>query len=200
MKNANQEKKTDRRLIRAEQSREAITRAMFDLISEGDPTPTIAAISKRAGVSVSLVYYHYSDTEALYIDLITRQLEKVGALLNIDLELDWPFEKRLATFLKRRTALLEAMTPVRKSLLIIAYKSELVAKAVNFGRQAKRDQVSTVFSPELARFRGNEAKIRENALQNTGSWNYWNALREHSQLSFKEATNAMGTMIRSMLS
>src|SRR5262245_26963929 len=62
----------DGRTQRAERSRVAIVRALFELIGEGNPQPTAQQVAERAEVGLRSVFRHFADMETLYAELGAR--------------------------------------------------------------------------------------------------------------------------------
>lgn len=190
---------TDGRRLRAERSKAAIAQALFDLVSEGDIQPTAANIAKRAGVSPRLVFHHYPDMEAIYIELIHRQFHRLLPMLELKTTPEDPFDERLRHFVTRRVKLLEFVTPTRRAASMVAVYSKLVADSLAIVREFKRDQTAQVFAPELERFSGAEAEERKRSLASAASWMNWEGLRTHQGLSRARATRVMERMIRCVL-
>ena len=189
----------DGRALRARKSRRAIAVALFELINEGHPLPTAEEIAQRAGVSLRLVFHHYQDLEAVYLEVMDLQVEKLRPLIEIDISPDVPFEKRLSLFLDSRCAFLETATPMRRAGIIRAVASGLVEDAMRLARQFEREQASAVFRPELSAFSGSVACLRERALQVSVSWNTWDTCRQSQGLSTAESRSVVEFMIRCAL-
>jgi len=199
MKAARKINHEDGRTLRTKRSREAISNALFGLITEGQPNPTAAAIAARAGVSQRLVFHHYQDLESIYNEIIERQFAKLYPLLELDLSPDEPFDRRLAAFLEHRTHLLELVVPMRKAALLRSQSHTTVQEALQIIRRFKREQVSIVFRPEISRFSNPESRHREMAAQAAASWNTWETFRHHQELSIEESRSVMSAMLRSIL-
>ncbi len=66
--------KTDQRLVRGEATREQILDAATDVLSgQGGAATTTRAIAERAGVRLSLVYYHFGGKGGLLAELLDRE-------------------------------------------------------------------------------------------------------------------------------
>lgn len=70
------ETNADGRRARSERSREAIKKAMIDLMIEGVHEPTAQQVSDRAGIGIRSVFRHFDDMESLFYsihkDLLAR--------------------------------------------------------------------------------------------------------------------------------
>jgi len=66
--------KTDQRLVRGEATREQILDAATEVLSgQGGAATTTRAIAERAGVRLSLVYYHFGGKGGLLAELLDRE-------------------------------------------------------------------------------------------------------------------------------
>jgi AcrR family transcriptional regulator len=66
--------KTDQRLVRGEATREQILDAANEVLSaQGGAATTTRAIAERAGVRLSLVYYHFGGKGGLLAELLDRE-------------------------------------------------------------------------------------------------------------------------------
>ena len=108
----------DGRLARSARTRHAVVDALLDLLGEGDLRPTAARIAERAGVSLRLVFHHFDDLETIYSELADRQAERVKPLTKpIDVAL--PFPRRVELFSAQRGRVLETLSPVRRSAVLM---------------------------------------------------------------------------------
>ncbi len=185
----------DGRLERGKRSRLAVADALIALYSEGVSRPTAAEVAERAGVSTRLVHHHFRDREELFRAAADRQRERTAKYVE-PVALDQPFEGRLEAFVRVRTRLLEAITPIRRAALTEAPFSEVITRHLDAFRAAKREQVGLAFAPELD---GKRSGDQFAAVCAAASWSTWEELRAHQGLSVARARRVMQASIETLL-
>ena len=188
----------DGRLARSARTRHAVVDALLDLLGEGDLRPTAARIADRAGVSLRLVFHHFDDLEAIYSELADRQAERLKPL-TVPIPVTLPFARRLEEFSAQRGRLLETISPVRRSAVLMEPFRPALAKRLKHARDLMRAAAIAAFEPEITRLAADERGTRIAALDVSTSWVAWEQLRKHQGLSEAEARDAMATTIRALL-
>jgi TetR/AcrR family transcriptional regulator of autoinduction and epiphytic fitness len=189
---------TDGRLARSLTTRAAVVDALLALIEDGDLRPTAPRIAARAGVSLRSVFQHFRDLEALFAAAADRQTQRLRPLID-SIAPDAPLAERLATFVAHRTRLLEALSPVRRAALLMEPFSNEVAKRLRAVRALKRAEIECVFAAELAACPPAERRDRLAALDVTGSYSTWHALRVHQDLPVERARKVLTYMLTALL-
>jgi len=188
----------DGRLARSARTRHAVVDALLDLLNEGDLRPTAARIAERAGVSLRLVFHHFDDLEAIYSELADRQAERVKPLTKpIDVAL--PFARRIELFSTQRGRVLETLSPVRRSAVLMEPFRPALAKRLKHARDLMRAAAIAAFQPELAKIAADERRTKIAALDVMTSWTAWEQMRRHQGLSETEAREVMATSFRALL-
>jgi AcrR family transcriptional regulator len=188
----------DGRLARSARTRHAVVDALLDLLNEGDLRPTAARIAERAGVSLRLVFHHFDDLDAIYSELADRQTERVEPLIKpIDLAL--PFLRRVELFSAQRCRVLETLSPVRRSAVLMEPFRAALAKRLKQSRDLMRAAAVAAFQPELKMNAADERRTKIAALDVVTSWVAWEQMRRHQGLSETEAREVMATSIRALL-
>ena len=67
---------SDGRVARGQRTRRNVADALGQLLRDGDPDPTAKAIAEQAGVSLRLVFHHFSDMDDLYLYVAVLQLRR----------------------------------------------------------------------------------------------------------------------------
>jgi TetR/AcrR family transcriptional regulator of autoinduction and epiphytic fitness len=188
----------DGRLARSARTRHAVVDALLDLLGEGDLRPTAARIAERAGVSLRLVFHHFDDLETIYSELADRQAERVKPLTKpIDVAL--PFPRRVELFSAQRSRVLETLSPVRRSAVLLEPFRPALAKRLKQSRDLMRAAAIAAFQPELKMIVADERRTKIAALDVVTSWVAWEQMRRHQGLSETEAREVMATSIRALL-
>ena len=67
---------TDGRVARGQRTRRNVAEALMELLREGDQEPTARAVAQRAGVSLRLVFHHFTEMDDLYHYVAALQLRR----------------------------------------------------------------------------------------------------------------------------
>jgi len=188
----------DGRAARAVRTRHAIVDACIALVEEGDLRPTAPRIAERAGVSVRSVFQHFDDLPALHTAMTQRVFERLAVLL-VPVDPALPFDARLATFVRHRTALLEAVTPFRRAALVHGPFAPEIRHATVEGSAFLRREVEAVFAPELAAVADDDRRQVVDALAATSSWPMWDTLRSEAGDSPDQARAVVVRILRAVL-
>jgi TetR/AcrR family transcriptional regulator, regulator of autoinduction and epiphytic fitness len=167
---------TDGRTARSQRTRSAIVEALVSLLEDGELQPTANRIAERAGISLRLIYHHFGDLDSLFRAVAERELERIATLTEpVDPSL--PLPDRVEAMVRQRSAILEAITPVRRaSLLQEPFSREIVAARRTLFVAGSRE-IERAFAAELAGVPPAERATHVDALQTVLSWGFWNDLR-----------------------
>ena len=67
-----EEETKDGRRLRSGRSRRQVIEAMFELLAEGDMTPSAVAVAERANVGMRTVFRHFEDMDSIYDEMKAR--------------------------------------------------------------------------------------------------------------------------------
>jgi AcrR family transcriptional regulator len=188
----------DGRTARAERTRAAIAEAMLALIQDGVLRPTAPVIAETAGVSLRSVFQHFDDLEALYAEVADLQIGRVLATARL-VPREGPLDERIAAFVGERARMHEAVSPVRRSALLVEPFSTEVASRLRMTREQGRIEVGKVFHIELEQHAAAERRELLEAVTAAASWSAWETLRVHQGLSQAQARKVLQRMVTSIL-
>lgn len=188
----------DGRTARAERTRAAVADALLDLIDQGELQPTAQAVAARAGVSLRIVWHHFSDGAALFAAAAARSSERVLADLR-PVAADGPFAARLDAFVAQRVTLYRRIHNTRRAARLYEHAAPLVASTLAFVRALKREEAERVFSAELAALPPARRRDRARALGAVTSFAVWESLVGHQQLPVEEARRVWRGLIAAVL-
>ncbi|NNN20708.1 MAG: TetR/AcrR family transcriptional regulator [Acidimicrobiales bacterium] len=166
----------DGRQARATRTRLAIIDALLDLIVEGDISPTARQIAVRAGVSERSVFQHFVDLEELHKALSERQLSRILAMSE-DISPNLPLTERIDAYVKQRSRILEALTPVRRAALAIEMHSAELRRSRDLFHALSLEEVNKVFANEIKNYKRSDRSIYASSIEVVSSWNAWESLR-----------------------
>lgn len=189
----------DGRTARANRTRAAIVDACISLVDGGDFRPTAPRIAEEAGVSVRSVFQHYDDLESLFSAVAERAVERVSLLLvRVDPELD--FDAKLEQFVRQRSQLFEAVSPIRRAAAIQEPLSDTIGRWLDLAAEYLRAEVIHTFGSDFDPA-DESAEVRLHAVDSALGWANWDALRQRSKLDVATAASTVrftvGQLLRS---
>jgi TetR/AcrR family transcriptional regulator, regulator of autoinduction and epiphytic fitness len=188
----------DGRTARSERTRAAVADALLDLIDEGELQPPAQAVAERAGVSLRIVYHHFDDLTTLFAAAGARQSERVMALVK-PISDEGSFPARLEAFVAQRARLYHRIFNARRAARLLEHASPVVADTLQLVRAYKRVEAERVFARELAKFPPSRRRERSDALGAVSSFNSWESLRTHQQLSVEDSRRVLSVLITAVL-
>ncbi len=141
---------TDGRRLRADRSRAAVVEAILSLYEDGQLEPGAAAIAERAGVSERSVFRHFEDLENLARVAVEVALERIGPLFEVVTPTDGSLDERIEAVVAQRFELYRNVAAATRGATRLATQSRTLADALAFRRLVLREQVATLFEPEIA--------------------------------------------------
>lgn len=182
----------DGRTARAARNRQAVLEAALALMEEGTLQPTAQAVATRAGVATRSVFHHFADLESLYADAAQMQIERHWLPLLRPVTGD-P-SQRITALLKLRAELYERISGTRRAAQLREHESAVLSERLAQSRAALRAHLRENL-PELESL---DRPARE-AAQAAGSWETWEVLRRHQNLSVPAARAAVAATLTALL-
>jgi TetR/AcrR family transcriptional regulator, regulator of autoinduction and epiphytic fitness len=183
----------DGRTARAVRTREALVDATIALVEEGDARPTAPRIAERAGVSVRSVFQHFADLETLFAAMGVRVFERLAVLVS-PIDPDLPLAERVAEFVRQRTEVCEAVTPINRAAMTHAPTSKTINRQFRAGHGFTAAQIEETFGAEL-RAVGDRRDALADALLVATSWSTWNLLRSLEDRSVPACVEAVARLV-----
>jgi TetR/AcrR family transcriptional regulator, regulator of autoinduction and epiphytic fitness len=186
---------TDRRIVRANRTRDSVVDALLELIDEGNLRPTAREIAARAHVSLRSVYVHFDDVDALFHAAAIRHDERLDAVRG-ELVTTGSFEERLQAFVDRRARVYERSRHVGHAALLLEPFSPAMRSILDQARQTSWGELEVVFAAEL----GEDDDSRRCAvLDMLTHVRAWDTLRSHHGLTVDDAKAAVCDVVRAFL-
>jgi AcrR family transcriptional regulator len=188
---------TDGRVARGQRTRRNVAEALTDLLREGDQEPTARAVAERAGVSLRLVFHHFTEMDDLYHYVAALQLRRQWSQMpriSANLSLATRIERTVA----HRAALYEEVGPVRRALVRRASSSTGVRAAISAADALLLEGLKETFSPELDGLAGTTRLEILDAMGLATSWEAWERLRTVSLLQTRGAKRVMTRMLEAL--
>jgi len=193
-----EELSADGRLARGQRARRKVAEALLELLHEGGPEPTAKIVAKRAGVSLRLVFHHFSDIDDLYRAAALLQLERYWSALPM-LSATLPRPTRIDRTVRYRSVLYEEISPVRRAAVRRSGTSAEITEGLAFTNVLLRDNTLAAFGPELNVLPKKQRDDRLAALDSATSWEVWERLRQNSGLTVAAAKRVMAFTLHALL-
>ncbi len=188
---------SDGRVARGQRTRRTVADALVALLGEGETEPTARAVAERAGVSLRLVFHHFSDMDDLYHYVAALQLHSQWSgmpRLNARLTLD----KRLERTVSHRAALYEEVSPVRRAMVRRLPTSPGVSDVMYLADALLLENLKATFATELSPLPDNVRDEHLEAIDTATSWEAWERMRRTSGLQVRAAKRVMARMLAAM--
>jgi AcrR family transcriptional regulator len=184
---------TDGRLRRGQRSREAIVRALFDLVGEGVLQPTAQQVADRAGVRIRTVFRHFADMETLMAEVNGRVREHTLQLFQ-ETRSGGGLEERARGLVERRVRLFERIAPYKRSGNLQRWRSRVVEREqATMVRQLGADLLA--WMPELRSAEPDTVEALDAAL----CFEVWDRLRTDQRLGRERARAALERIVSGVL-
>jgi AcrR family transcriptional regulator len=187
----------DGRVARGQRTRRNVAEAVMELLREGDSEPTARAVAQRAGVSLRLVFHHFSEMDDLYHYVAALQLRRQwSAMPRVSAKLS--LATRIERTVAHRAALYEEISPIRRALVRRMPSSKGVTATLAAADGLLLESVKETFAPELAALSTSSRLEVLEALDVASSWEAWERLRSGSLLQVRGAKRVMTRMLESL--
>ena len=176
----------DGRRQRSDRSRRRIIVAMFELLREGEMSPSAVQVAERANVGLRTVFRHFEDMESIFEEMTDELKSVLMPRLTAPFEATTPRGK-LLELTERLTDLYEQAFPMQVALVIRRFQSEFLQKQYKSEVSLLRSVLKSILPQNIIADRTRFAAIEVNLTFAT-----WRRLREDQNLS---ATNAKKTLL-----
>jgi AcrR family transcriptional regulator len=146
----------DGRRARRGRNRETVVDALLELFTEGELSPSVAAVAERSGVSLRSVFRYFDDLDEMGRIAIERHTEHVQHLFDLPGIGEGSRDDRVAALVSHRLRLYEAVAPVVRATILRAPFQPVIAETIARRRRYLRAQVDQQFAPELDRLEADD--------------------------------------------
>jgi AcrR family transcriptional regulator len=183
----------DGRRQRSEASREKIIRAMIELLSDGDVTPSAEAVAERAGVGLRTVFRQFENMDSLY--------QQINALVSAEIRPMWgrPFvssdwRSKVFEVIERRIGIFERIMPLKIAADVHRHRSTFLAAQTGDLVREQRAALGAV----LADAKSADPLLLE-SLDLLLSFDTWRRLRKDQKLTRPRARAVLEHMAASLI-
>lgn len=183
----------DGRRKRSDRSRRRIIEAMFDLIGDGNMSPSAANIAERANVGLRTVFRHFEDMDSIY-DEMTEEL--TAAIMP---KVIAPYEAatwrgRLMECIEKRAELYEMVFPMKVCMSLRRFQSDFLGEQYERDTKLMRSSLKSILPKEITSDRDLFSAI-EVALD----FSTWRQLRSDQKRSVESAKASLRLTLKGLI-
>lgn len=184
------EKEIDGRVTRGERNRQALLDAAFDIIKEGNLSPSSQEVAERAGVGLRGIFRHFGGMEGLRAALDERTTA-LGATQFAGGDRQGSFGERLRSAVELHAAAYEENGNFFRAMQVNRWNSEVLRESYKRDNRRLRKDLSD-WLPELCSL----PPSRREAVDCVSSFETWQRLREHQHQSVEVSVDIVCDMIK----
>jgi AcrR family transcriptional regulator len=191
----------DGRRLRAARNREAVVKAVLDIIRSqgGGPAPSAGEVAHKAGVSERTVFRHFADLDSLFV--AAAALQRPTLVAHLAPRPDQPeLDRRIAAIVRLRSKMYEEIAPVRRVAVRLASAHDVLAAGIEEAHQAAREQLAETFQSELRQVTGARRRDLLDELDLVTSWEAWEGLRIRQGCSVDRSRKITTDLLSMLLS
>lgn len=183
----------DGRKRRSDRSRRQIVEAMFDLISEGNVSPSAASVAERAKVGLRTVFRHFEDMDSIYDEMTDQLMTAVMPMIIAPYQSE-TWQARLAECIERRAEVYEAVFPMRVCMILRYHQSDFIQEQYKRDLKLERSSLKAILPKSVTADR-----TLFSALEVTLSFPTWRRLRQDQNLSVENAKKTWRLMVDGLI-
>ena len=183
----------DGRRQRSDRSRRRIIEAMFDLISEGEMTPSAASVAERANVGLRTVFRHFEDMDSIYDEMTAELTRAVMPTIMAPFEAR-TWRERLTEAVERRAELYEMVFPLRVCMALRRFQSDFLGEQYERDTKLARSMLKSFLPKQIT-------SDRElfGAIETTLDFSTWRQLRQDQNRSVESAKKSIHLMLDGLI-
>jgi AcrR family transcriptional regulator len=139
----------DGRHRRRQENREAVVDALVALWQAGNLAPTTAEVAARAGLSARSLFRYFDDLDDLSRAAVERHLQSAAPLFDVPIGPEAPTAAKIDAIVDARLRLWAAIESSARAGRAVAHRNPVIGAQLRDARRMFRDQVRTLFGPEL---------------------------------------------------
>ena len=183
----------DGRRQRSDRSRRRIIEALFDLIGEGDMSPSAVSVAERADVGLRTVFRHFEDMDSIYDEMTAELSDAVMPMIMAPYETtNW--RDRLMESVEKRAEIFEMIFPMKVCMSLRRFQSDFIQTQYERDVALGRSTLKVILPEEIVSNRTLFA-----ALETTLAFTTWRRLRQDQNLSVESARAAIRLMLNGLV-
>ena len=183
----------DGRRQRSDRSRRRIIEALFDLIGEGDMSPSAVSVAERADVGLRTVFRHFEDMDSIYDEMTAELSDAVMPMIMAPYETT-SWRDRLMESVEKRAEIFEMIFPMKVCMSLRRFQSDFIQTQYERDVALGRSTLKAILPEEIVSNRTLFA-----ALETTLAFTTWRRLRQDQNLSVESARAAIRLMLNGLV-
>lgn len=187
------DKAPDGRRQRSQRSRQKILRAYWELMLDGDMSPSAAAIAERAGVGLRSVFRHFEDLDMLLRELMVLCYDEVTPEFLKPLKsANW--KDQLVELIERNVMIWERIIVPHTAGEIGRFKSQVLMDDYQRSRNLEISGIKAILPKDIDNYQNVLM-----ALDAAMCFSTMRRLRQDRKLSIPQVKDVMTLMVRSII-
>jgi AcrR family transcriptional regulator len=183
----------DGRRHRSDRSRRRIVEALFDLIGDGDMSPSAVSVAERADVGLRTVFRHFEDMDSIYDEMTAELSDAVMPMIMAPFEATG-WRERLMESIEKRADIYEFIFPMMVCMSLRRFQSDFIKERYERDVTLMRSSLKSILPKEIA---SNRALFA--ALEITLAFTTWRRLRQDQNLSVENAKEAIRLILQGLI-
>ena len=183
----------DGRRQRSDRSRRRIIEALFDLIGEGNMSPSAVSVAERANVGLRTVFRHFEDMDSIYDEMTAELTEAVTPKVKAPFEAP-TWRGRLMESVEKRAEIYEMVFPMKVCMSLRRFQSDFIKEQYERDIATMRSSLKSILPKEITSKRTLFA-----ALETTLAFTTWRRLRQDQKLSVESAKESIRLMLNGLV-
>jgi AcrR family transcriptional regulator len=191
---------SDGRRLRRQRNRDAVVDALAELYRDGNFRPSSTEIAERAGLSPRSLFRYFDDVDDLCRAAVERLQEKALPLVGIDAVPDDRLHRKIEALVAGRLRLFRTVAAAATVSRLEAPFHPALTQGLRRSRAVLRDQLRTLFAPELASMDEERAARVLAALDVLCSFESFALLRHDQGLGMPAVRATLASAVAALLS
>ena len=183
----------DGRRQRSDRSRRRIIEALFDLIGEGNMSPSAVDVAARAKVGLRTVFRHFEDMDSIYDEMTAELTEAVMPKIKAPYEAA-TWRERLMEIVEKRADIYETVFPMKVCMSLRRFQSDFIKEQYERDVTLMRSTLKAILPKEITSQRTLFA-----ALETTLAFTTWRRLRQDQNLSVESTKESIRLMLNGLV-
>ena len=183
----------DGRRKRSQRSREKIIDALFRLIKDGDPDPSVVSVAKASGVSLRTTFRHFKDLNSIFIEMSQQLKDELNPIVYAPYE-SKTWRGKLQELIARRAMVFERTMHAKMSGDRRRHRSQFLMSDYLLFIERERATLLDVLPKNVTR-----NKRKAESLLMALSFQSWTQMRLQQDLEPSEAEEVMHTIATALL-
>lgn len=183
----------DGRRQRSDRSRRRIVEALFDLIGEGDMSPSAVSVAERANVGLRTVFRHFEDMDSIYDEMTAELTDAVMPKIMAPFETTG-WREQLMESVEKRADIYEMVFPMKVCMSLRRFQSDFIKEQYERDIALMRSSLTSILPKDIT-----SKQTLFAALETTLAFSTWRRLRQDQNLSVENAKESVRLMLEGLV-